>query len=141
MPYTLNELRQILINKFLNNSSSNLHADDKIDLSLPNSEYKNESKSTMSTDLGIYPYHYLMESQLSTNFAEELQDDSIDYTLKLCIYNINEEILIPFVQYLCISPLSDTYDFPQIPLNMQNIEDILIDSTKIQPFDDDTDDE
>jgi len=139
MLYTLIELRQRLINTFLNNSNSNQSTDDKIDLSLPNAEYKNQSKSTMSTDLGIYPYKYLTEAQLSTNFSEKLQDDSIDYTIKLCIYNINDEILIPFVQYLCISPMSDTYDFPQVQLNMQNIEEIIIDSTKIQPFNDDTD--
>jgi hypothetical protein len=137
--YTIDELREELILRFMKNAASEIREnDDDIDLSLPDIEPYNEISP--SSNLGVISQSkYLTENQLLSDISIELEDLSIDYTLKLCIYHINNELPIPFLQYMCIKNETSKYDFPKIELNRDNINTIRENSTKIQEVDDNDD--
>ena len=119
MPFTENELKIYLTEHFMNAPVQQFnHEYDEEDIPEIDYSIKNEKVDTNED----FVFKYLEKDTLSTDIEYE-RDYLKQYSLHLCLYSVNQESRLPFVNYY-FSEENLTYIFPKKPLNMRNFLEI-----------------
>ena len=87
-----------------------------------------ESVESDNDDTDTDTYLYLDDSPLSNEFHFGFDNNKL-YKIALCLYKINNELDMPFLEYFFQKTSDNKYSFPQFDLNMEPFND----NTLIQP--------
>ena len=145
MSYT-NEQQRIFIEKhFLNNNIVNHipnREQDGFNIFVPSktpSMYDNIQRNTQPI---AKSYKYLDDMMLSNDLVLFPRDLSLDYKIHLCLFSINTDLNMPFLQFM-FSKNESQYTFPTFDLDMKNIQTprVVQPSSQELTSDDDSDED
>jgi hypothetical protein len=133
MSFTSEELRELLINRFMRVQPSQIINDSindsNIDLDLPMDTH---TPTNTTQDIDIIPhYKYLSEPSFALNISSDISP-SDEYTIIPCVYIMNMDLQIPFLQYMFMYDTDSEYNFINFTLDNTNINTIRENESKIQ---------
>jgi hypothetical protein len=134
MSFTENELRELLIARFMRVQHSQIHVDytdSNIDLDLPMVVHPTTPTNAPQYIDIITHYKYLAESSLSLDISNALESDD-EYTIIPCVYMMNTDLQTPFLQYIVMYDYESEYNFLNFTLDNTNINIIRENESKIQ---------
>lgn len=147
MSFINNQLREFIIKNFMGEQISitktkeleENELDTFIEMPIEEKTKEEEPKKTNIKE----GFRYLDGDLLSKEFSLQREDEILDlkkYTMKLCLFNLNERLSVPFLEFFFDNKTGE-FDFPQKDINMEILAEIYkkendskINMENINPF-------